>query len=83
MQPKPTHLGPAYSAMFRDQSVADAYPHRPPYPAAVFDTLAELITDTPRAILDVGCGTGDIARPLVARVDRVDAVDISAAMIAQ
>lgn len=83
MQPKPTHLAPEYGAMFRDVSVADAYPHRPPYPAAVFDALAALITDTPRTVLDVGTGTGDIARPLAARVDRVDAVDASETMIAQ
>jgi SAM-dependent methyltransferase len=82
MQPKPAHLAPEYGAMFRDQSVAEAYPNRPPYPAAVFDTLAGLITDTPRAVLDVGCGTGDIARRLAPRVERVDAVDASAAMIA-
>jgi SAM-dependent methyltransferase len=69
--------------MFRDQSVAEAYPHRPPYPAAVFDVLAELAVDAPRAVLDVGCGTGDIARPLAARVERVDAVDVSEAMIAR
>jgi SAM-dependent methyltransferase len=69
--------------MFRDQSVAEAYPNRPPYPTAIFDLLADLIVDTPRAVLDVGCGTGDVARPLAARVERVDAVDISEAMIAQ
>lgn len=83
MLPKPTHLAPEYGAMFRDRSVAEAYPNRPPYPVAVFDLLTELIADTPRAVLDVGCGTGDIARPLATRVARVDAVDASEEMIAQ
>ena len=33
-------------------------------------------------MLDAGCGTGDLARPLAKLVDRVDAVDRSAAMVA-
>lgn len=83
MQPKPRHLAPEYGAMFRDRSVAEAYPFRPPYPAATFAVLTGLIADKPRVVLDVGCGTGDVARPLAARVERVDAVDASAAMIAR
>ena len=69
--------------MFQDRSVAAAYPHRPPYPAATFAALDGLIAGEPRVVLDVGCGTGDLARPLAALVARVDAVDASAAMIAQ
>ena len=80
--PKPTHLGPAYAAQFADPSVAAAYRHRPAYPAATFELLADLIVDEPRALLDAGCGRGEIARHLVDRVARVDAVDPSAAMIA-
>lgn len=83
MEPKPAHLAPEYGAMFRDRSVAAAYPFRPPYPSATFAALAALIADQPRAVLDAGCGTGDIARPLAALVERVDAVDTSAAMLAQ
>ena len=81
MLPKPAHLGPAYAAVFTDPSVAAAYPHRPPYPPELFDLLLELIPAGPRVVLDIGCGTGDLARPLAARVDRVDAVDPSAAMM--
>ncbi|MBI3977273.1 MAG: methyltransferase domain-containing protein [Chloroflexi bacterium] len=81
MLPKPKHLGPEYGAIFQDRSVAEAYHHRPPYPAEVFEVLAGLIAGSPRAVLDVGCGTGDIARRLVALVDRLDAVDFSPAMI--
>jgi ubiquinone/menaquinone biosynthesis C-methylase UbiE len=61
--------------------MAAAYRHRPPYPPAVFGVLAELIVDQPRAVLDVGCGDGALARHLVASVDRVDAVDVSVAMV--
>ena len=67
--------------VFGNPGVATAYEHRPPYPPEVFDLLERLITDEPRAVLDIGTGDGAIARPLASRVDRVDAVDISAAMI--
>ena len=79
--PKPKHLGPDYADQFKDQSVADAYVNYPPYPAEVFEVLESLIQDAPRIVLDLGCGTGDVARPLAAHVDLVDAVDQSAAMI--
>src|SRR5207248_8537433 len=58
-----------------------AYRHRPPYPDEVFEILASLITDEPRTVLDVGAGSGDIARRLVDFVERVDAVDFSQNMI--
>jgi ubiquinone/menaquinone biosynthesis C-methylase UbiE len=70
------------AAAFTDEAVASAYQHRPPYPPQVFDILEQLILDRPRHVLDVGAGEGAIARPLAARVDRVDALDISAAMLA-
>jgi SAM-dependent methyltransferase len=83
MQPKPDFLGPQAAAAFQDESVVRSYQHRPTYPAAALDFLVGLIADRPRAVLDVGCGTGALARPLAARVDRVDAVDVSAAMVAE
>ncbi len=83
MLPKPSHLGPEYAAQFGDASVVEAYHFRPPYPPETFDILAGLITAEPRTVLDAGCGTGYIARYLVPYVDRVDAVDISARMIAK
>jgi SAM-dependent methyltransferase len=82
MLPKPAHLAPEYGAQFQDAAIVAAYHYRPPYPAEVFSLLADLITDAPRHVLDVGCGTGYVARPLAPLVDRVDAVDPSAAMIA-
>lgn len=83
MIPKPRHLGPAYAAQFTDPSVVAAYHLRPPYPAEVFTTLNRLIVDTPRVVVDLGTGTGEIARCLATRVDRVDAVDPSAEMLAK
>jgi len=81
MFPKPVHLGPEYSAQFGDRSVVAAYRYRPPYPEETFDILEELIVDRPRVVLDAGCGTGNVARPLARRVERVDAVDLSRPMI--
>lgn len=69
------------AASFTDRAVADAYQHRPPYPGEVFDILERLISERPRNVLDIGAGEGALARPMAARVDRVDAVDISAAMM--
>jgi len=83
MIPKPPHLGPTAAASFQDRSVVDAYHHRPPYPADVFDLLVSLIQVDPRHVLDIGCGTGDLARALVTRVARVDAVDCSRPMLEQ
>jgi SAM-dependent methyltransferase len=79
--PKPKHLGTEYADQFKDRSVAEAYVNYPSYAAEVFQVLDGLIQDEPRIVLDVGCGTGDVARPLAALVERVDAVDPSAAMI--
>ncbi len=81
MQPKPAHLGEQYAAQFQDPAVVAAYPNRPPYPAEVFDVLVGLLPDPTAAVLDLGCGTGDLARPLAARVARLDAVDWSANML--
>ena len=79
--PKPKHLGPEYADQFKDRSVAGAYVNYPPYSDEVFEVLDGLIHDEPRVVLDIGCGTGDVARPLAPLVDRVDAVDQSMAMI--
>ncbi len=81
MQPKPAHFGPFYAEAFKDQQVVEAYRYRPPYPQEVFTLLASLVLDEPKVVLDVGSGSGDIARPLVELVEHVDAVDFSQRMI--
>ena len=83
MTPRPAHWTKENAARFEDRSVVDAYHLRLPYPPEIFDALAGLIVDVPRTILDVGTGTGELARPMAARVDSVDAVDASARMIAR
>jgi trans-aconitate methyltransferase len=81
--PRPAHLTPENAARFTDASVVERYGFRLPYSQQIFEILAALAVDEPRAALDVGCGRGEIARPLAALVDRVDAVDVSAPMIAR
>ncbi|GHO56829.1 class I SAM-dependent methyltransferase [Ktedonobacter robiniae] len=81
MKPKPGHLGLKYAEQFKDSSIAEAYHHRSPYADEAIHKLVELITDEPRTVLDVGCGTGDLARRLAGLVERVDAVDFSQAML--
>jgi SAM-dependent methyltransferase len=76
-------FGEEYATIFRDASVVAAYKHRPPYPPATFEFLLQLIPEevTERLVLDAGCGTGFIARPLARYVDHVDAVDVSKRMV--
>jgi ubiquinone/menaquinone biosynthesis C-methylase UbiE len=82
MEPKPELFASHYGTWFQDPLVVEAYPARPPYPADVFKLLASLVLNEPRVVLDVGCGTGDIARRVAPLVSRVDAIDASYAMLA-
>ncbi|MGW0227413.1 class I SAM-dependent methyltransferase [Actinopolymorpha singaporensis] len=78
-----------YGGWFQDPLIVEVYDRRPPYPHELVRLLSELAGqadlagDTPRAVLDIGCGTGELARRLAPLVDRVDAVDRSAAMLAR
>jgi SAM-dependent methyltransferase len=54
---------------------------RPGYPVTVFDDLAEAGAAGPgRAILEIGCGTGQATLPLAQRGCRIIALDIGAEM---
>jgi SAM-dependent methyltransferase len=61
----------------------DDYHLRPLYPEETFSVLAGLVDPVCQRVLDVGCGTGEIARRIAPYVEQVDAVDLSAAMIAR
>jgi len=80
---RPESFGEQYAARFQDQSVVDRYHLRCTYPPETFELLNALIVDERRAVLDVGCGTGNVARPLAEYVERVDAVDRSLPMLAR
>jgi SAM-dependent methyltransferase len=79
--PKPKHLGREYADQFGDASIVAAYHHRPPYSPQIFPVLRDLVVGTPRVVLDLGCGTGDVARPVAALVDAVDAIDCAPRML--
>lgn len=66
--------------VFSDAEVARLYRYRPPYPDQVFEVLRRLVV-MPRRVLDVGAGTGALARRMIAFADRIDALDPSAAMV--
>ncbi len=78
---RPESHGEQYVARFQDQSVVDRYHLRPTYPPETFEILNELIVDEPHAVLDVGCGPGNVARHLAEYVERIDAVDMSFPML--
>ncbi len=61
---------------------AEAYAkHRPVYPQALADALADRAPQT-RLALDVGAGSGQLSLLLAARFDRVVATDASASQVA-
>ncbi|MET9022797.1 class I SAM-dependent methyltransferase [Actinopolymorpha sp. NPDC004070] len=73
-----------YGGWFQDRLIVEVYDRRPPYPDDLIRLLAELAGGAAHnAVLDIGCGTGDLARRLAPLVGRVDAVDRSAAMLAR
>lgn len=80
---RPAGFGQQYASAFQEPSVADAYAFRPPYSPAVFDVLTGLLPSTPQRLLDVGCGTGALTRPLTVLDIPIDAIDISPVMIAR
>ena len=65
---------------FEDLEVAKYYRYRPEYPAEIFERLSSISSDN-RSALDLGCGTGKIARNLSGSFRSVTAVDASAAML--
>ncbi len=80
---RPAMWGEGHASIFRDESVARAYKHRPEYPPELFDMLKALLPKDAEeiSILDAGCGTGFIARHMLDVADRIDAIDYSQPMV--
>ena len=81
----PTHRGAdvLLAAAFAHPGGRSGLPARAAVPDEVFGVLDGLITGQPRTVIDLGAGEGALARPLAGRADHVDALDISAAMVAE
>ena len=78
---RPRQYWDDYASRFKNRSLAEAYELRPPYPEEMYKILLNLLGESRRKVLDVGCGPGKIARLLIDHVDGVDAVDFSQEMI--
>ncbi len=79
MEPKPSGWDVRYASVFQEPHVVASYPNRPPYPQETIDELARLADGG--AVVDAGCGTGELARRLAPLTGRVDAVDVSRPML--
>jgi SAM-dependent methyltransferase len=83
VQPKPRGLTRPYADQFGDASVVAAYATRPPYPATLDPLFVELAGGPAAHVLDLGCGTGELARRLAPQVGAITAVDQAEAMLAR
>lgn len=76
-EPEPSGPGSEFAG-------AEAYyaEHRPPYDQRAIDYLADRFDlGADARVLDLGCGTGQIAVPMAAHADRVVGLDPNAAML--
>jgi SAM-dependent methyltransferase len=71
------------AAAFELADVIGQYHLRAPYPSSLTECLLGLAVPRAGAVLELGCGTGKIARALAPHVARVDAIDIAEPMIAR
>jgi SAM-dependent methyltransferase len=78
---KPRGLERHHAEQFCDASIVEAYTARPPYPARLDPLFVELAGGPNAHLLDLGCGTAELARRLAPRVRAITAVDQSERMI--
>jgi SAM-dependent methyltransferase len=82
-RPRPAHLTAHNADTFQLEGVVEAYHLRPPYPPELAAFLVGLMAPKGGAVLELGCGTGEITRVLAPHVERIDAIDVSAPMLAR
>lgn len=82
MKPKPDMWGWAHGSAWLDDETARAYLARPPHPEETLLRLADELGARGGRVLDLGTGTGELARRLAPLARHVDAVDVAAPMLA-
>ena len=82
MRRKPAGLEPSYAAQFNDAWVVAAHATRPPYADQSVPFLVDLAGRADARILDLGCGSGELARRIAPSVHAITAIDCSDRMIA-
>lgn len=78
---RPPQLTRYNAGAFQLESVVQSYHLRTPYPPTLPPFLLDLAKPRGGAVLELGCGTGEMSRAVAPSCERVDAVDISAAML--
>jgi SAM-dependent methyltransferase len=69
------------AAAFQLDDVVENYHLRSPYPSTLAPFLLALAVTPGAAVLELGCGTGEITVALAQHVERIDAIDVSRQMI--
>jgi SAM-dependent methyltransferase len=80
---KPRGLERHHAEQFCDAAIVEAYSARPPYPLGLDPLFVELAGGPDAHLLDLGCGTGELARRLAPRLHAITAVDHAERMIAR
>ncbi len=80
---RPADLTKHNAAAFQLEDVVARYHFRTPYPSTLAPFLRDLAGPRGGPVLELGCGTGEVTRALAPLVERIDAIDISRAMLAR
>jgi SAM-dependent methyltransferase len=83
VKPRPPAWSPYNAAAFELSDVVEHYHLRAPYPSNLVPFLRGLAASESDALLELGCGTGEISRRLAPYFARIDAIDISGPMLAR
>lgn len=82
---KPSHYNTLNASRFQQKSIVENYKYRLSYSREVFQKLHSLLVERNGSkdfhALDIGTGTGEIAKKISQFVNHVDAIDVSSLMI--
>jgi SAM-dependent methyltransferase len=78
---RPQSWSPHNASAFQLADVVEHYHLRAPYPSTLIPFLRDLAVPPRGAVIELGCGTGEITRALAPHTERIDAIDLSHQMI--